>query len=66
MHGQNLIGFTLSILIYLVSFVIHLIVCCKENKRVIYRMGDLIDLIEFYMWFPILNTLMILAMIIVV
>lgn len=48
------------LLIYFVSLVIHLIYCYRENKRVIYKVGDLIDLIEFYMWFPILNTLFIL------
>lgn len=48
------------LLIYVVSLVIHLIYCYRENKRVIYKVGDLIDSIEFYMWFPIINTLFIL------
>ena len=36
----------------------------KEYKYAIYKVGDLIDLIEFHMWFPILNTLLILVFII--
>ena len=54
----------LFILIYLVSLVIHVIMCYREYKYAIYKVGDLIDLIEFHMWFPILNTLLILAVII--
>lgn len=50
----------LFILIYLVSLVIHLVMCYKEYKCAIYKVGDLLDLIEFHMWFPILNTLDIL------
>jgi hypothetical protein len=54
----------LFILIYLVSLVLHLVVCYKENKFAIHKVGDLIDLIEFHMWFPLLNTLLILVVII--
>lgn len=54
----------LFILIYLVSLVIHIVMCYKEYKYAIYKVGDLLDLIEFHMWFPILNTLLILAVII--
>ena len=49
------------ILIYLISFAIHLVYEYRENKRFIHDVGDLIDNIHFYMWFPILNTLMILV-----
>lgn len=52
------------VLIYLVSFVIHLLMEYRENKGCIHNIGDLIDNIHFYMWFPILNTLMILIVII--
>ena len=52
------------ILIYLMSLVIHLVLCYKENKYAIYKVGDLIDLIEFYMWFPLLNTLMLIIVVI--
>lgn len=57
---------TLFILIYLISLVIHLVLCYKENNYAIYKVGDLIDLIEFYMWCPVLNTLMLLLLIIAV
>ena len=57
---------TIFILIYLISFAIHLLIEYRENKYVIYRVGDLIDLIEVYMWLPILNTLLILMLIIAV
>lgn len=56
----------LFILIYLVSLVIHLVLCYKNNKRHIFYVRDLLDEIEFYMWFPILNTLMLLLVTIAV
>lgn len=49
---------TIFILIYLISFAIHLLLEYRENKRFIHNIGDLIDNIQFYMWFPLLNTLM--------
>lgn len=51
----------LFILIYLVSLVIHLVLCYKENKRHIFYVRDLLDEIEFHMWFPVLNTFMLIA-----
>lgn len=53
-----------SILVYLVSFVITLIMCYRENKYAIFKVGDLIDKIEFYMWCPILNTLFLIIIVI--
>lgn len=50
------------ILIYLVSFAIHIIACYRENKYCIHTVGDLIDRIEIYMWFPILNTLAVIGL----
>lgn len=50
----------LFILIYLVSLMIHIIMLYKENKRYIFYVRDLLDEIEFYMWCPILNTLMLI------
>lgn len=47
--------------IYLVSFGIHLIVCYRDYKP--NNIGGLIDKIEFYMWFPIVNTTLIIAVI---
>lgn len=55
---------SIFILIYLISLAIHLVVCYKENKFAIHKVGDLIDLIEFHMWFPLLNTLLVLVVII--
>ena len=54
----------LFILIYLVSLIIHLIFCYKDNKRHIFYMRDFLDEIEFYMWCPIVNTILIIAVII--
>lgn len=51
------------LLIYFVSLAIHIIMCYRENKYAIYKVGDLIDLMEFSMWFPILNTLFIVLII---
>lgn len=55
---------TVFILIYLASFVIHLLMCYQENKRHIFNIGDLIDEIELYMWFPILNTIFLIAVVV--
>lgn len=55
---------TIFILIYLISLVTHLVWCYTENKYAIYKVGDLIDLIEFHMWFPLLNTLMLIIVMI--
>ena len=55
---------TIFILIYLVSLVIHIIMCYQKNKRHIFYVRDLLDEIEFFMWFPILNTLMLILMVI--
>lgn len=49
------------ILIYLLSFAIHLLIEYKENKRFIHDVGDLIDSIRFYMWFPLLNTILLIG-----
>lgn len=51
----------LFILIYLVSLVIHLIICYKENKQHMFYVRDLLDEIEFYMWCPVLNTFILIA-----
>lgn len=45
------------LLIYLASFIIHIWMLWAENRRRLFKVGDLIDSIEFYMWFPILNTM---------
>lgn len=43
-------------LIYLVSLIIYLIICYRENKNAIFTVGDLIDTTKFFMWFPLINT----------
>lgn len=43
------------------SLVIHIIMCYKENKRHIFYVRDLLDEIEFFMWFPLLNTFTLIA-----
>ena len=57
---------TIFILIYLISFAIHLLLEYKENKWRIHDIGDLIDSIKFYMWFPLLNTLTLIFLVIVI
>lgn len=49
------------IFIYLASFGIHLIICYQEWKP--RNIGALIDKIELYMWFPIVNTTLIIVVI---
>lgn len=55
---------TVFILIYLISFAIHLLLEYIENKMVIHSIGDLIDNINFYMWFPLLNTLLLIIIVV--
>lgn len=54
------------ILIYLVSLMLHLVLCYKDNKRHIFYVGDLLDEIESYMWIPVLNTLVVILFIIAI
>lgn len=54
----------LFILFYLVSLIIHIIMCYKENKRHIFYVRDLLDEIDFYMWCPVLNTLMLIVVVV--
>lgn len=52
------------ILIYLISFAVNLSIEYRENKRSIHKIGDLIDNIHFYTWFPLLNTLLLIVLVI--
>lgn len=52
---------SIFLLIYLISFAIHLLLEYRENKRFIHDIGDLIDNIKFYMWFPLLNTILLIV-----
>ena len=47
--------------VYLVSFGIHIIICYQEWKPK--NVGELIDKIELFMWFPIVNTIAIIPVI---
>ena len=51
------------LLIYFVSLAIHIIMCYRENKYAIYKVGDLIDLMDSFAWIPIINTLFIVILI---
>lgn len=51
------------LLIYFVSLAIHSIMCYRENKYAIYKVGDLIDLMDSFAWIPIINTLFIVILI---
>lgn len=57
---------TIFILIYLISFALHLLIEYRENKRFIYNIGDLIDSIQIYMWVPLINTLMLIFIVVVI
>ena len=52
--------------IYILSFIAHIIFLWVEKGNNFHRIGDVIDSIEFYMWFPILNTLLLILIVIVI
>ena len=52
------------ILIYIVSFIIHIIFQWIEHGKKYHTVGDILDDIDFYMWFPILNTFVLIAIVI--
>ena len=52
------------ILIYIVSFIIHIIFQWIESGKKYNTVGDVLDDIDFYMWFPILNTFVLIAIVI--
>lgn len=54
----------LFILIWICSFVMHVIWKYHDYKRVIFKVGDLIDKIETYMWIPVINTLALITIIV--
>lgn len=56
---------TICILIWLISTIIWIIWVYIEEKCVIYDVGDLIDRTEFFMWFPIINTMTLIGFILV-
>lgn len=52
------------ILIYLISFAIHLLLEYRDNKWAIHTIGDLIDNIDIFMWFPLLNTMFLIILVV--
>ena len=54
---------TICILIWLISTIIWIILTYIEEKCWLYNVGDLIDEIEYYMWFPIINTVILIGFI---
>lgn len=52
------------ILIYLISFAINLLIEYVDDKHRIHNIGDLIDNIEPYMCYPVINTLLVLLYIV--
>ena len=51
-------------LIYIISFTLHIVRIWYEGKRWIFKVGDIIDEIEFYMWCPVLNTITLILLMI--
>ena len=52
--------------IYIISFIAHIMFLWAEEGKKFYRIGDVVDSIEFYMWFPILNTLLLILIVIAI
>lgn len=50
------------ILIYLISLAIHILIEYRENKWYIDTIGDLIDNINIFMWFPLINTIFLIIL----
>ena len=51
-------------LIYIISFAIHIAIIYLTLKKYLYKIGDIIDEIEFFMWCPVLNTVTIIAVLV--
>ena len=59
--------FTLvCVAIYIASFIAHIMFLWAEKGKKFYRIGDVVDSIEFYMWFPLLNTLLLILIVIAI
>lgn len=56
---------TICILIWLISTIIWIIWIYNEEKRWLYNVGDLIDKTEFFMWFPMVNTVLLIVFILI-
>lgn len=51
--------------IYILSFIAHIVILWIEERNHFYKIRDVFDSIEIYMWFPILNTLFLILLAIV-
>lgn len=51
--------------IYILSFIAHIVILWREERKHFYKIKDVVDSIEIYMWFPILNTIMLILLAIV-
>lgn len=54
------------ILIWLCSSITHIALAYYKDKHAIYNVGDLIDKMELFMWFPFINTVALIALGIVI
>ena len=54
---------TICILIWLASTVLWILWVYNEEKRWLYNVGDLIERTEFFMWFPVVNTVLLILFI---
>lgn len=56
---------TICILIWLISTILWIIGIYIKEKRWLYNVGNLIDNTEFFMWFPIINTVTLIILILI-
>ena len=56
---------TICILIWLISTILWIIWIYNEEKRWLHDIGDLIDNTEFFMWFPMVNTVLLIVFILI-
>ena len=54
----------ICVAIYILSFIAHIIILWKEESKSFYKIGDVVDSIDFYMWFPIFNTFVLILFVI--
>jgi hypothetical protein len=52
------------ILIYIITVIAHILLIYFTEKECIYKVGDLVDRIEFYMLYPVMNTLVVIILLI--
>ena len=57
-------GWLIFIMIYIVSFAIHIVMIYFDYKYILYKIGDIVDRIEFFMYCPIINTAFLIIVVI--